>query len=340
MDGNGVGRAVWLEQRKQGIGGTDAAAILGLSKFSGALDVWMDKVSMARSPKDTTPAMRWGQLLEEPIAQAYAEATGRVLYEKGDQVLQHPLHPMLIGTPDRLVYGEERGFEAKTASPFAASDWGEPGTDQVPAAYLIQCCHYMAITGFPAWDLGVLIGGSDFRIYTIRRDLELEQMVTSRLVEWWERHVVQGERPPIDGTEAAARYLAARYPVHMENIRAAEPEDEERARRLADVRLAMTAMEDEEALLVNTFKDRIGDVAGILGEGWKATWRTAKGRQVVDWEGIARQLAGELAASDSRTPEQAADAVVAMLADLGQVHMKEGAPVRRFVFNILKGKAS
>ncbi len=316
-EGTGIGRAVWLEERRSGIGGTDAAAILGQSKYRTALDVWLEKTrDPARQEKALTGAMDWGTRLEAPIADAYADRTGRTLWNP-EGLVRHPEHPFIIGSPDRLVEGERRGVEIKTAGHFAAADFGEPGTDEVPLGYLVQCVHYMAITGFDAWDLAVLIGGQDFRVYTIRRDVELEQRILARLVDWWHTHVVAGERPPLDATDSTTEYLSRRYPRSTgEALLPATQDAEVWARRLSLARTARKDAELEEVLAENNLKDLIGDAAGIDGRHWKATWRSPKPRVSVDWEAVARDLCLD----------------TNILAGYADKHAKESAPSRRFLF--------
>ncbi len=95
-------------------------------------------------------------------------------------------------------------LECKTSSAFSKNDWGEPGTDQVPPLYLVQCAWYMAITECQAADLAVLIGNSDFRIYTIERDMELEGLILSHAQHFWHEHVIAQIPPePISVQDAA-----------------------------------------------------------------------------------------------------------------------------------------
>ena len=88
-----------------------------------------------------------------------------------------------------------RILECKTANPFAKNEWGEPGTDQVPMSYLCQCIWYMAITGIEQCDLAVLFGNSDFRIYEITRDQELEALVMEKALHFWNEYVQKDIAP-------------------------------------------------------------------------------------------------------------------------------------------------
>lgn len=279
-------RQEWLQDRRKGIGGTDAAAILGVSPWAGPIDVWRDKTGVAPlerlNPDD--PPIWWGRKLEPLILERYTMATGRETYRPG--LLRHPDHPVLLANPDALVADVRRGVEAKTAR--TAEGWGEEGTDQMPPAYLVQVIHYMAVTGFESWDCAVLIGASDLRIYTVYRDEAFEREIVARLLEWWDRHVVKGEVPALDGSDGARRYVHARYPQEVTPLAPAPPEAEGWARRLAAARAVYLLAEKTKAECETNLKALIGGAEGLQGEDWKATWRLTRGRRVVDWEALAR----------------------------------------------------
>jgi predicted phage-related endonuclease len=109
---------------------------------------------------------------------------------------------MMSAHVDRFILGNGLGkpatrlLECKTANPFARGEWGEPGTDQVPMSYLCQCIWYMAITDIEQCDLAVLFGNSDFRIYEIARDLELEALVIEKALHFWSEYVLKDTPPP------------------------------------------------------------------------------------------------------------------------------------------------
>lgn len=65
----------------------------------------------------------------------------------------------MLANVDRLIIGKKEGMECKTASEYLKNDWEE---EEIPAQYLIQCQHYMAVTGYEAWWIAVLIGGNKF----------------------------------------------------------------------------------------------------------------------------------------------------------------------------------
>ncbi len=203
-----LGRAEWLDARRAGLGGSDIGAILGLSKYRTPVDVWMEKTGRTAG-QDETLQMRFGSYAEDFVAREYSARTGMAV-QRFTTMLHHPTAPIL-GNVDRLVIpaGQKKaahqreirtdlGLECKTASAFAVfedSEWGPEGTDQVPASYLVQCATYMGLTQCSAWDLAVLFGNQELRIYHLSRDRELENELIARADEWWQRHVVADVAP-------------------------------------------------------------------------------------------------------------------------------------------------
>jgi predicted phage-related endonuclease len=92
-------------------------------------------------------------------------------------------------------------LECKTANPFSSGDWGEVGSDEVPMSYLCQCIWYMAITNINQVDLAVLFGNSDFRIYEIARDLELELAILQKANLFWNEYVLKDIPPPVSSEQ-------------------------------------------------------------------------------------------------------------------------------------------
>jgi putative phage-type endonuclease len=194
----------FTQDRTKYIGGSDIGAILGLSKFRTPLEVWMEKTGKETKQSDSLPH-RFGSFAEEFVASEYARATGFELLHD-ESIYIHPTYPFMSAHIDRFVLGDAirngmdntatRLLECKTANPFSRGEWGEPGTDQVPMSYLCQCIWYMAITGIEQCDLAVLFGNSDFRIYEIARDLELEALVIEKALHFWNEYVLKDVPPP------------------------------------------------------------------------------------------------------------------------------------------------
>lgn len=185
--------------RTKYIGGSDIGAILGLSRFRSPLEVWMEKTGKAAKKLDSLP-LRFGSFAEEFVASEYARSTGFDLIHD-ESIHIHPEHSFMSAHIDRFVLDgnsaiPSRILECKTANPFTSNEWGEVGSDEVPMSYLCQCIWYMAITNLDRVDLAVLFGNSDFRIYEITRDKELERMVIQKATTFWQEHVLKDIAPP------------------------------------------------------------------------------------------------------------------------------------------------
>ncbi len=177
----------WLRERKNYLGGSDLGAIAGLNPYRTALDVYLDKTSDDIT-EETNAAMRWGNLLEEAVAEAYSEDTGKMVW-KWIQPIKHKEYPFLAANIDRWVGDREYVLECKTAGFTRGKQWGEVGTDQIPESYLVQVAYYAAICDVPKVDIAVLIGGQDFRIYTYKRNKELEEKLIKIACNFWYNHV-------------------------------------------------------------------------------------------------------------------------------------------------------
>jgi putative phage-type endonuclease len=184
----------WLRERKNYLGGSDLGAICGLNPYRTALDVYLDKTS-DDIRCETSPAMRWGNLLEDVVAKAYAEDTGYAITMSPPTIYHHEykfLGANIDGWVSELREGREKTkhiLECKTAGFNKGKEWGEVGTDQIPESYLIQCAFYASICDVPKVDIAVLIAGQDFRIYTYNRNKDLEDKIIKIGVNFWHNHI-------------------------------------------------------------------------------------------------------------------------------------------------------
>ncbi|ALS76883.1 hypothetical protein AUC31_17385 [Planococcus rifietoensis] len=207
-DTRDLSREDWLEQRKKGIGGSDVSAIAGLNKWKSPVGVYLDKTGQSTEEGTAGEAAYWGNVMEDIVAQEFSIRTG-IRVRKRNAILQHPKHPFMLANVDRLIVGKEEGLECKTASEFLRGEWED---EEVPAAYLLQCQHYMAVTGYKAWHIAVLVGGNKFIHKKIERDEELIQYLIGIEEDFWVNHVLAEVPPVFDGSEASSNLLKALYP--------------------------------------------------------------------------------------------------------------------------------
>ena len=284
-------REEWLRERMKGVGGSEMAAILGLSPWQGPHDVWARKTGRMPEQEDTF-RFKVGRFFEAPIAQLYADRE-RVSLSRIDGLMRHPTAP-IVGTPDRLIVaGKNRGLEIKTASPSYRHHWGEEEyTDDVPNYYLVQVATYMMLADLPEWDIAVMFGFQerDMRIYRVQRDAELEGMLIYRATTFWNRFVLGDEEPAIDGSEGCSDYIKRRYPKNIYDVRDADEAETEIIASLVKARGDTKYAAAVEGKLENQVKAMIGDAEGIWSAEGKFMWKKGKDRQVTDWEVAAAEL--------------------------------------------------
>ena len=165
----------WLRYRKCGITGTDAGAILGLNPYRSAFQVYHDKISDTIENMDNE-AMRQGRDLEDYVAQRFSEETGFKV-RRANAIYQSEEHPLLLADFDRLIVGQKAGLECKTVSPFSADKWAD---GKIPAHYMAQVNHYLAVSGFDCWYIAALIFGKELVIHKITTDPDSGQPYCQR----------------------------------------------------------------------------------------------------------------------------------------------------------------
>lgn len=195
----------WLEYRQKGIGGSDVAAITGLSRYKSPMAVYLDKIGEL-PPVDDNPKMKAGRMLEQVIADWFAEEVGTKVWRQ-NAIFQHPEHKFMLANIDRWLPGQNAGLECKNTGEYSKDDWA--GT-QAPTEYVLQCNHYMAVTGADRWYIAVLIGGWDFQWRVIERDETLIQNLITIEEAFWNDHVLAKVPPAFSHQDSD--YLKEKYP--------------------------------------------------------------------------------------------------------------------------------
>lgn len=193
--------------RHQFIGSSDAAAALDLSPWRSMIDLWLEKRGDL-PPLEETPAMRWGKLLEPTIRQEYADTTGRSVRVPPRRI-DHPEVRFIAAHPDGVT-DDHRLLEIKTAR--TTEGWGMPGTAEIPDCYIIQVQHQLMVMQLAVADVAVLFGGSDFQLYEVPGDRELQDDILEGEIEFWS-FVESNRQPPLDyRTPGALRIVKRLYP--------------------------------------------------------------------------------------------------------------------------------
>jgi putative phage-type endonuclease len=200
-------RDEWLEWRKKGIGGSDAAAIVGLDRYKSAFEVYAEKLGLKTEEPDNE-AMRQGRDLEEYVVKRFEEATGKKTRRR-NAILQHPDYPFMLANIDRWVVGENAGLECKTTSVLNPTKFSK---GEYQANYYVQCMHYMAVTGAEKWYLAVLVLNKAFHVFEIERDEDEIKALIEAEKDFWENHVMKQIPPQPNGGESAKELIKQLYP--------------------------------------------------------------------------------------------------------------------------------
>ena len=191
--------------RGTGIGGSEIAAVLGVSPWEQAVDVFYRKrpdLAAEHGYQRREVAgdhVDFGCYVEEPVARLYEKRTGNRV-RRANVTRRHASADWLVANIDRKVEGQRRGLEIKSVNSWwLAHLWGPDGTDEVPEYYYPQVAQYMLVCDYPEWDLAALIGGAtDFRIYHLQRDPEVDDIILETSRQFWHENVLAGIPPAID----------------------------------------------------------------------------------------------------------------------------------------------
>lgn len=272
----------WLEYRRTGIGGSDAATVVWLNPYSSLYTLYNDKLGLIPAKEDNE-AMRQGRDFEDYVARRWMEATGKKV-RRNCYMWRSDEHPFMIADIDREVVGENAGLECKTTSAHNKSDL-EGG--EVPLTYYVQCQHYMAVMGFDRMYLAVLVLGAGFYCFTIDRDEgEIAALIEQEEAFW---HLVETKTPPpVDGSESTMATIAAIYPT--ETVAGRVQLTGKAAALIGDIE-AMKAERDALGESINrakaTIMQEIGDAEGGQCDGWRVSWK-AQTRNSIDGAALKR----------------------------------------------------
>lgn len=264
----------WLALRRTGLGGSDAAPALGMSAYQGQFELYLHKRGELPDVEDNR-FMEWGRELEPVIARMYARQAGVVLCDPR-VLLRSVRWPWMLATPDRLIGPSPseatEGLELKNVGARQAWKWQD---GEAPAEHLLQCHHYLAVTGLPRWRLVGFVGGNELVEVAVERDESLLANLAEAERVFWER-VTEGRPPPAD--EGSAGAIRQRWPEAAQgSVVEVDPQVLEWIEHRARAKAAITEATTELNLAENTIKAAIGEAeAATVGGQVVATWKTSQ----------------------------------------------------------------
>lgn len=298
--------SMWLQVRQNSIGGSEAAAILGMNPWKSPYQLWLEKTGSAE-PEDISDkdVVHFGTLLEPIVAQEFCLREGKKVKKCG--LYRSKQHPFMTASFDRLIVGEAAGLECKTTSAYKGKDWEE---GKIPPSYYVQCQHYMMVSGLPKWYIACLIGGNKFVTWEIDRDEDDIAALMEAETKFWER--VQDRVPPdVDGSESCTKALQQKFtggqvePVILP----------------AETMALLTRLDELKELEANvkTQKQDIQNrICAMLGDNEVGIARDADGERKVTWKTVAGRVTIDSKRLKAEMPE------------VYKAYSKQGAATRRF----------
>ena len=257
----------WLELRSHYIGGSDAAAVVGLNAYASPYSLWAEKTGKVPGFAGNL-ACEVGTYLEEFVAQKFAQETGKKV-RKCNQSFLNSQYPWAIANIDRDIVGEDAGLEIKTTDTLNLKKFKG---GEYPANYYCQMVHYLAVTGKQRWYLAVLIGNKEFKWFTLERDeAEIAALMTAE-ADFWE--LVKKDIPPaVDGTKATSEALKTIYEDSDDSVADLYSYTSD-LKQYMELKKQIKELETMAEELANRVKEFMGASGSGECEGFKVSWKS------------------------------------------------------------------
>lgn len=269
------------EERKNYIGGSDIAAVMGMSRWKTPLKLWLEKTGEVE-PDDLSQneKVQLGSELEEFVAQKFARETGKQV-RKQSKMYVHNDYPFMVAHIDRLITGTDEILECKTCGSYKEDEWAEiietveidgqkeeKVIEKVPQEYLLQVIWYLGITRKKLAHIAVLIGGQKFKKRKIVFDKELFDVMVDMAKEFW--NCVQTKTPPAVAPEDNSVLSEIFSNPNDEFIQKQDIEKD--IVKLQQIKDDISALTGEKEMLEAEIKSVIGENLGVETEKFKVTW--------------------------------------------------------------------
>jgi putative phage-type endonuclease len=257
----------WKALRHKYIGGSDAAAVVGMNAWVSPYSLWAEKTG--RLPGfEGNLATEVGTYMEDFVAQKFAQETGKKV-RKCNLSWFNDQYPFAIANIDREIVGEDAGLEIKTTSELNTKKFKG---GEYPANYYCQCMHYLAVTGKQRWYLAVLIGNREFKWFTIERDEDEIKALMDAEAAFWEQ--VKTDVPPVaDGSSSTSDTLVNLYPYSNDDaigIGAYEKDLDDYFRLKEQLENIASTIDG----IANRIKAHLQECERGEGEKYKVSWKT------------------------------------------------------------------
>lgn len=270
------------ELRKNGLGGSDIAAVLGVSPYATPLDIYLEKKGLSEKPQNIR--MRLGSVMEKEIIKIASEKYNLTI-EPYEETLIHPKHNFLIGHIDGYCREEKAIVEIKRCTSKDKSEWGEEGTEDIPLHYWYQVQHYMLLArNYLEVEKTILIVNMDdifLKKYVIYPDEAAQGQIIFTSAVFWNAHVLN-DFPPAPTTSKEASII---YNVPIEEVELANQDIEKTYEAYIDCKSRIKHLEKSLDVLKVELMNHLKNKTILFSEdGSKqlATWKPQNGRSSYD----------------------------------------------------------
>lgn len=206
-----MNREEWLEERKKGIGGSDAATILGLNPYKSNIDLWEEKTGRKQAEDiSDKPYVQYGTKAEDHLRELFKlDFPQYEVTHEENTIIKHPTYPFLFASLDGQLINKETGelgiLEIKTTN-ILQSMQKEKWKEKIPNNYYCQVLHYLNVTDYSFAILKAQLKydySGEIRLetkhYTIsRKDVEEDiKLLEEKEIEFWTKYVEKDVQPPL-----------------------------------------------------------------------------------------------------------------------------------------------
>jgi putative phage-type endonuclease len=282
-------REAWLKVRNDSIGGSEAAAIVGMNPWKSEYTLWLEKTGQSQQEDiSENECVHFGTILEQVVADEFCRREGKKVRKCG--LFRSNKYPFMTASFDRLLVGEDAGLECKTSNAFKREEWDE---GEIPPNYYVQCQHYMLVSGLPRWYIACLIGGNHFVSWVVERNDDDIAALEQAEIAFWDkvqRHIM----PEVDGSESSTDSLKKMYKGGQAEPVMLPKESMDLLKRLDELKALKADIDSQTKDIQNKLCAMLGDnEIGIIGEGdneRKVTWKTVNGRVTIDSKKLKKDL--------------------------------------------------
>lgn len=284
--------------RRTYIGGSDVAAILGVSPWKSKFSLYQQKIGEWQdeiTPEKERDFAR-GKLFEPVIMEMLIDELKYrghdvVVVDKNRRTKDKEIDFIAAEIDMELIIdGKLMNAEIKSVRPFMAKYWGEPGTDEIPIAYTAQCLHGQMVTQRDATVVAALIGVDDLRIHFVKRDEEMIDIIRNAEIEFW--NMVQNRIAPDPVTIDDINRL---YQHDSGQVMEADEELIALCIDLAHIKADLKNNEARAETLTSRIKARMGEASLLMHNGQKlVSWKSNKESSKTDWKEAFHDLADEV----------------------------------------------